>query len=63
MKKKHKTNMGFWLFIAPSLFALVTVVLIPFIIGIYYTFTNWNGANPNYDFVGISNYSNLIKDS
>lgn len=62
MKNKHKKNMGFWLFIAPSLFALITVVLIPFIIGIYYTFTNWNGANPQYDFVGISNYTNLIND-
>ena len=63
MKKKFKINKGFWLFIAPSLFALTMVVLIPFIIGIYYTFTNWNGANPNYDFVGLSNYSNLFKDT
>ena len=39
------------------------VVIIPFIIGIYYTFTNWNGANPNYDFVGISNYIGLFKDT
>lgn len=62
MKKKIKVNKGFWLFIAPSLFALIMVVLIPFIIGIYYTFTNWNGANPNYDFVGFSNYANLFKD-
>ncbi len=62
MNKKNKINKGFWLFIAPSLFALITVVLIPFIIGIYYTFTNWNGANPNYNFVGISNYTNLIND-
>ncbi|MDU5107282.1 MULTISPECIES: sugar ABC transporter permease [unclassified Clostridium] len=62
MKKKIKINKGFWLFIAPSLFALIMVVLIPFIIGIYYTFTNWNGANPNYDFVGFSNYANLFKD-
>lgn len=62
MKKKSKSNRGFWMFIAPSLFALVMVVLIPFIIGIYYTFTNWNGANPNYNFVGFSNYIGLIKD-
>ncbi|MCF0148891.1 MAG: sugar ABC transporter permease [Clostridium sp.] len=62
MNKKRKIDKGFWLFIAPSLFALIMVVLIPFIIGIYYTFTNWNGANPNYDFVGFSNYANLLKD-
>lgn len=63
MKKKLKINKGFWLFIAPSLFSLIMVVLIPFIIGIYYTFTNWNGANPKYNFVGFSNYSNLINDA
>jgi raffinose/stachyose/melibiose transport system permease protein len=62
MKKKLKSNRWFWLFVAPSLFTLIMVVLIPFIIGIYYTFTNWNGANPNYDFVGFSNYIGLIKD-
>ena len=62
MKKKLKSNKGFWLFVGPSLFALTMVVIIPFIIGIYYTFTNWNGANPNYDFVAFSNYRNLFKD-
>lgn len=62
MKKKLKSNKGFWLFVGPSLFALTMVVIIPFIIGIYYTFTNWNGANPNYDFVGFSNYRNLLRD-
>src|SRR5690606_30548288 len=51
------------LFVGPSLLALTMVVLIPFLIGIFYTFTNWNGANPNYDFIGFSNYSNLFKDS
>lgn len=63
MAKKCKSNKGFWLFVGPSLFALTIVVIIPFLIGIYYTFTNWNGANPNYDFVGFSNYSNLFKDT
>lgn len=63
MAKKRKSNKGFWLFLGPSLFALTIVVIIPFLIGIYYTFTNWNGANPNYDFVGFSNYSNLFKDT
>lgn len=63
MDKKYKFNKGFWLFIGPSLFALTMVVIIPFLIGIYFTFTNWNGANPKYDFVGISNYINLFKDA
>lgn len=63
MSKKIKDARDFWLFIGPCLFALTMVVIIPFLIGIYYTFTNWNGANPNYDFVGIKNYVNLFSDS
>jgi raffinose/stachyose/melibiose transport system permease protein len=62
MSKKLKSNKDFWIFVGPALFAITMVVIIPFIIGIYYTFTNWNGANPQYDFVGIKNYSGLIKD-
>jgi len=63
MSKKSKDNRDFWIFVGPALIAMTMVVIIPFIIGIYYTFTNWNGANPKYDFVGISNYINLIDDA
>lgn len=63
MSKRAKDNMDFWIFVGPALFAIIMVVIIPFIIGIYYTFTNWNGANPQYDFVGIKNYTNLFKDA
>ena len=62
MSKKSRENKDFWIFVGPSLFAITMVVIIPFIIGIYYTFTNWNGANPHYDFVGIKNYTNLVND-
>lgn len=63
MSKKRNEKLSFWLFVAPALFSLIMVVGIPFIIGIYYTFTNWNGANPNYNFVGLQNYIGLFKDT
>lgn len=63
MSKKLRDSRDFWIFIGPCLFAFTMVVIIPFIIGIYYTFTNWNGANPNYNFVGIKNYVNIFKDA
>lgn len=62
MSKKSKKKRDFWVFVGPALFAITMVVIIPFIIGIYYTFTNWTGANPKYDFVGISNYVGLFDD-
>ena len=60
--KKARDDMNFWIFVGPCLFAFIMVVGIPFINGIYYTFTNWNGANPEYDFVGIKNYLYILKD-
>ncbi|WP_160683390.1 sugar ABC transporter permease [Clostridium sp. C2-6-12] len=62
MSKKSRASRDFWVFVGPALFAIVMVVFIPFIIGIYYTFTNYNGANPQYDFVGIRNYVSLFSD-
>ena len=63
MSKRSKDNRDFWMFVGPCLFALFMVVVIPFFMGIYYTFTNWNGANPDYDFVGFSNYLYIFKDA
>ena len=63
MSKRSRDNKDFWMFVGPCLFALFMVVVIPFFMGIYYTFTNWNGANPDYDFVGFSNYLYIFKDA
>ena len=39
MKKSKK---GFWIFICPALFAFIVVQIIPTIMGIGYSFTDWN---------------------
>ena len=59
----RRKQTGFWLFIFPSLFAFVLVVLIPAVKGFYYSFTNWNGIGKNAAFVGFSNYIGLLKDT
>ena len=63
MTNKKRQSRDFWLFIGPCLFALTMVVIIPFFMGIYYTFTEWNGASPSYTFVGLNNYLSLFSDS
>lgn len=55
-----KSGIWYWLFIAPTLLSLIIVVLIPFIIGIYYSFTDWNGINQPL-FIGLKNFM-LLKD-
>ncbi|MEM1505110.1 sugar ABC transporter permease [Domibacillus sp. 8LH] len=51
----------FWLFLAPVLFALGVVVLLPLIYGIIYSFTDWDGVNAA-EFIGVKNYIELFSD-
>ncbi|QOV21051.1 sugar ABC transporter permease [Blautia liquoris] len=36
--------------------------LIPLVSELFYSFTNWNGINPTYKFIGIQNYARSLKD-
>lgn len=61
--KKRLRNVGtFLLFGGPSLFVFSAVVLIPFLYGLYLTFTNWSVATGDSTFVGISNYIKAFGD-
>nr|WP_314278141.1 sugar ABC transporter permease [uncultured Peptostreptococcus sp.] len=60
-KKLGKNGLFFWLFLAPVLIALVMVVIIPLLYGVYYSFTNWDGINTP-QFAGITNYMQLLGD-
>ncbi|MFA9397558.1 MAG: carbohydrate ABC transporter permease [Clostridiaceae bacterium] len=59
MKKK----LSFWGFVGPALFAFIVVQLIPLLYGIYYSFTDWNGIKSEINWVGISNYAKVFKDT
>lgn len=50
------------LFAGPITLAFFTVVVLPFIFGIYLTFTNWDGASISYEMVGLSNYLQVFRD-
>ncbi|MNH88226.1 Lactose transport system permease protein LacF [compost metagenome] len=51
------------LFTGPTLFAFLTVMIIPFIYGIYLTFTNWDGISTTHTMVGFDNYVSVFKDT
>lgn len=50
------------LFTGPTLFAFITVLIVPFIYGIYLTFTNWDGISTTHALVGFNNYVEVFKD-
>lgn len=57
-------NRRLWyvLFIAPVLIAFLIVVIVPALIGIYYSFTDWNGIADEVRWKGLENYSELLRD-
>ncbi|MNJ30787.1 carbohydrate ABC transporter permease [Paenibacillus bouchesdurhonensis] len=50
------------LFTGPTLFAFLTVMIVPFIYGIYLTFTNWDGIATTHTLVGFENYGKVFQD-
>ncbi len=56
----------YWLeeiiFIGPAVLFFSLIVLIPFFIGMTYSFTTWNGVNDEITFVGFSNFLSIFKD-
>lgn len=57
MQKKY----DYWLFVLPSLLLIGIVIIIPFLIGIYYSFTNSNGISATW--IGLKNYILLFNDA
>lgn len=58
-----KKHVLFWSFLTPTLAAFFLVVIIPFFVGIYYSFTDWNGIpGKAISWIGSSNYSKIFSD-
>ncbi len=47
-------------FAGPTLLIFSAVVILPFVYGIFLTFTNWNGIASNYHFVAFRNYASVF---
>ncbi len=57
--KHHRSIINF-IFLFPLLFAFMVTVIIPLVLGIGYSFTDWNGITLK-GFVGVSNYTRMFK--
>ncbi|USB33785.1 sugar ABC transporter permease [Paenibacillus sp. YPG26] len=57
-----KRRIAYYLMTIPALVLFFAFHTFPAIQGIYYSFTNWDGFNTAFDFVGFKNYVNLFKD-
>ena len=50
------SKLWFSLFVGPILLAFIMVVIIPMVLGIYFSFTSWDGIDNNASWVGLTNY-------
>lgn len=60
----RKTNKGkdFCIFALPGMFCFFAVVIIPFVYGVYLTFTDWDGVAKVKNFIGLKNYAGVMQD-
>ncbi len=62
MKSDNKGK-DFCIFALPGIFCFVAVVIIPFLYGVYLTFTDWNGVSQVKNFIGLRNFAGVMRDS
>jgi raffinose/stachyose/melibiose transport system permease protein len=49
-----------WLFLLPGTLLYVTLFVFPTLSGLFYSFTDWDGVSPSYQFVGLANYDKTL---
>ena len=62
MKFFNKKKTAMYIFLLPGFLAFCFSVVVPFFMGVNIAFTDWNGISPDYNWVGIKNFTNFIKD-
>ncbi|GIP28188.1 ABC transporter permease [Paenibacillus sp. J23TS9] len=61
MKRKKSSGLLQQLvFVGPSTIFFTIIIVIPFILGLYYSFTNWNGVSGQVTWVGIDNFKQIL---
>lgn len=61
MRSKHKGK-DFCMFALPGMFCFFAVVIIPFLYGVYLTFTDWDGVSSEKNFIWFENFKGVLRD-
>ncbi|MFC4808891.1 carbohydrate ABC transporter permease [Paenibacillus sp. GCM10023250] len=60
--RRRKATVSLILFVLPAFVLYLLFLVIPMLQGSYYSFTDWNGLNRTYGFVGIQNFVEALRD-
>ena len=58
----NRTRLIPYMFVAPAVLYIIAVTMIPAVMALPISFTNWSALSPNKQFVGFENYIRLISD-
>jgi len=61
LKETNRQRLNLYIFLAPWIVGFLIFTLYPIISSLFYSFTDFNIINPP-KFIGLQNYSNLVKD-
>ena len=63
IKSSREHSGVFYAFLAPAATVFTLVIVIPFVMGIYYSFTNWTAiTGTDVQWVGLANYAAIFRD-
>lgn len=62
-KSFPKDMKSYLFFCGPTVLIFTLVMIVPFIFGLFLTFTNWDGIARSYTFVGFDNYVKTVGDT
>ncbi len=61
-KAKLMRVLTYGAFVGPALLFFLVIQIIPFSMGIFYSFTSWNGVSSAVEWVGLENYIKIFKN-
>lgn len=61
-KSNIKKILTYTAFVGPALLFFLVIQIIPFIMGVYYSFTSWNGVSSTIEWIGLENYIKIFKN-
>jgi len=62
ISRRTKRTAALLAFVLPALLFYATLTIAPAFGGVWFSLTDWNGLNPEYDWVGLSNYVEALRD-
>ncbi len=62
MNSKAKQNRSLLVFTLPAILVYMIFKLVPALFGIFYSVTDWNGLNKNFNIIGLDNFKEILSD-